>query len=829
MPVSGRIAAGVLVSLLIVGCHEPSPPSPPRELSPGDNPFGPGEPLWSPQPHRDRPSAIVASADQRTLFVALTGTEDAPGREIAIVDAETLETRTRVRVGPRPFGLALHPAGRWLVVTLQLARYAVVVDVERARVVREVETPYYTERLAFSPDGKTLYLANRWKDSILRWQVAASENDIDVIPLDLPRFPESPAGISVPDNPSRVLVSADGQGLLVASETALSLDRLDLLSGEVTASHQPGSPILDVALVGEHVLALHTGGGTQHPPNDGVDGDGDGLPGDGTANVQFQDVQNEIDVLSYPDLRLLHRYTSDTICCRDYRDVDPDRPESGLDLPPVDRWTPDRARYLPPRDTWIVAGALPERVVPFVRPEGGFAIAVVFQGSSNVQTFDVDAATGALSPRETAEAGLHRTGFGPVDAVVVGDNRLIVVDRLGESLTAIELNDPPSDDPASVVVGDVSGGAFPATDAELGEAFNFMTALFTVDGDQTCAHCHRDGTPIGKAVSMPLLEQPQWGTRLVLSYRGAFDSRPWFVEGAMDETNFFAVINEMARRENFCCEQTDTRIWSRYPTHEACSDDPSMAGCIHVLDCERSPPPECAERSYGSRHSTRDRHFRDAALRTFGRETTFGDAIYRERVGPDGSLRREPLPLSFDGITRSLGVFLLSRPRLLPNPNAAIFTAAARMGERIYRSDEAGCAVCHPLGVTATAMPTRSTRAEGPLSFPSLVTPNRHPATSDDTDRVTPGFLGTFPAARQTDSGLRMAVLQLRGAWDRSLFLHHGRARSIREVVATPGHPGLRPGERGANERDGQPNTHGGTSHLSAEELDALVEFVRTL
>ena len=48
-------------------------------------------------------------------------------------------------------------------------------------------------------------------------------------------------------------------------------------------------------------------------------------------------------------------------------------------------------------------------------------------------------------------------------------------------------------------------------------------------------------------------------------------------------------------------------------------------------------------------------------------------------------------------------------------------------------------------------------------------------------------------------------------------------------MLATPGHPALGPGEVGFNERDGIPDTHGGTSHLSASELEDLATYLRTL
>jgi mono/diheme cytochrome c family protein len=462
---------------------------------------------------------------------------------------------------------------------------------------------------------------------------------------------------------------------------------------------------------------------------------------------------------------------------------------------------------------------MPERVVAFERAGGTPAIAVVFGGTSEVQTFDV-APDGALSARETAGT-LYPTGMGAVDAVVSG-RALVVVARLGESLSVLDL-DTPAARTREVVVGDVAAGAFPATDAELGEAFNTLTALFTVDGDQTCVHCHRDGSPIGKDVSMPLLVDPAFGTRLVMSYRGAADTRPWFFEAGMDDSNFFPVINELARRENFCCEGTDPRIWRALPPRADCEADPTREGCNHVLNCEEDPPPACAERRYGSPYLRRDEHFRAAARRVFGRDTTFGDVLYTERLAPDGTIERRPLNLGFEGITRALGVFLRTRIRLLPNPNAASPPAEVALGAVLYGSSEVGCASCHPLPLAATAVP------DGRIALPFVVTPERHPDTGADLDRITPGFLGTFPRARQDEAGLRIGVTSLRGAWDRVRFLHAGSARSLREVLLTPGHAARLPGERARNERDGVPNTHGGTGHLDAREIDALVAFLETL
>ncbi len=60
-------------------------------------------------------------------------------------------------------------------------------------------------------------------------------------------------------------------------------------------------------------------------------------------------------------------------------------------------------------------------------------------------------------------------------------------------------------------------------------------------------------------------------------------------------------------------------------------------------------------------------------------------------------------------------------------------------------------------------------------------------------------------------------------------MLHHGRAKGLREVICTPGHPALQPGERGFNEHEGIPDTHGGTSHLTAGNIADLIDYLETL
>lgn len=799
------------LALLVVACGGPPRPEI-TTLRPDPNPMTEADPLWSPQPHRDRPRAICAAGDK--AWVMLAGIEDDPGEHVAVVDLRAERVLRRMRLAPSPWACAVDPTGRWVVVTLRYSDHAVVLDARSDAEVARVKVPFYTEQVAFHPAGGRVYLTNRWKDAVLTWDVATA-GDFRVLRTSYDGVPlEDPMGAPVADNPTSMVLSPAGDRLFVGSATAVSTTVLDGTTLERLGELRGPSPVGGLAVWGNRLFVADVGRGTGSHAFLGRDHDGDGQAGDGTANVIFQDLQNEIAVVDVETLEEVHRYTSDSICCRDFRDVDPDLPERGLLLPDPDTWRPDVLAYLPPKETWIVAGALPEAMVV-----EGDVLWVAFAGSSEVQTFAIGEG-GALAPRQAA-GGLYRTGFNPKALVVAPGGGVVSVDRLGESLTFLDAAGPGAE--RRVVVGDEAAGPFPQTDAELGEAINEMTAAFTIDGDQTCVHCHRENAAIARPIVMPLQQDRLWGARNVMAQRGLFDTRPWFFESAMDEENFFPVLNEFARVENFCCEGLDPTVWSRYPSFGDCAADPSRPGCNHVLDCEADPPPECAARPYARvPFPTRGEFIKDAARRLFGRDTTFGDAL-RDAEG-------RPLPLDFQGITRAIGLFMLRTPRLLPNPNRWLALPTAARGAQLYAEPGVGCARCHPLPITTTAEdPVPFSPAGLPVRFPPVITPTQSDAHSDAT-RVTSGFIMTFPRTLQGDEGLRIGATPLRGIWDRPRsFFHDGRARSLREALSTPGHPALRAGEVGFNERDGTRDTHGGTSQLDRYQLEDLINFLETL
>ncbi len=813
-----RLPALVGALVATAACTADPPPSgPATDLAPYVSPIEHADRPFAPA--RSKPLVVVAGPDGDVAWVALQGTPDHPARHVVAIGVPSGEELGRVEVGASPSGLALHPDGRTLLALSRFSDRAAVIDTAALDVVDMVPVDPYSVAAAFSADGSEVWIANRWRD------------DVEVRPVHAARGgarPDHHPGRRLPVgvNPRDMALSPDGDTLAVASPTAMTVTLVDTTTRKVRAVIEVGAPANDVVYAGPWLIVPTLSASTHHLPTDGPDTDGDGTPGDGTPNVNFQDLQNEIAVYDGATGAPAHRYTSDTLCCRDYRDVDPDDAERRGDL-------------LPPRDTWIVGGALPEQATVQDDADGTWVI-VSYSASNQLQRFLVDLATGALSPGLPAST----SGHNPHGLAAAGGH-VVVAHRLSDSVGIYAAGTLAP--VAEAAVGDPALPPFPASDAELGELINFVTAPLTVDGDQSCAHCHREDGNIDKAFSMPLTRYGGRGMRMTMAYRGAADSRPWFFESSMDEHNFKPVLNEFSRIENFCC--TDYTLWPG-GAPAACSTSPppecaaeTNPSSSNGFDTKRGGPRAPFQHARPTAYAWRDGFIQRAAARLVGRATTFGDAVFFEDLL---SGQRRPIELDFAGITRLVGAFLLAAPRLLPNPNDPD-TASVRRGQALFNSPSTGCSACHPAPTFAVS--TDNNPLAVPLRMGPVISPMRSP-DGVNLDLFAAGFMETFPetemerceevcgeamCAEDPSScddlrDVSFGVPPLRGIWDRapSLF-HDGRARGLRQALATPGHPALREGEEGFNERDGVPDTHGGTSHLTQEQLEDLMGYLMTL
>ncbi len=117
--------------------------------------------------------------------------------------------------------------------------------------------------------------------------------------------------------------------------------------------------------------------------------------------------------------------------------------------------------------------------------------------------------------------------------------------------------------------------------------------------------------------------------------------------------------------------------------------------------------------------------------------------------------------------------------RPLPSPHlvAERLSQKARRGRRIFDDPRTGCGQCHPT--------------------PLLTDLKTH----DVGTRVKTDRTGTFDTP---------ALVEL---WRTAPYLHHGRSRTLREIFT----------------KFNQGDRHGKTSHLSPDEIDALVEYMKSL
>ena len=208
-------------------------PAPIHVLPLDANPMANTDPLWTPQPHRDRPRAVCVSPDATKAWVMLAGVDDDPGTDDAVIDLATGQPVKRVHLDKAPWQCAVDPSGKYVVVTLRFADHAIVLDAATDAEVARVPVPYYTETAIFRADGQRLYLANRWKDSVLWWNLdlthgfAVQSTNYD------DAAPEEAMGTHLSDNPGTMALSSDGKRLFVGESDFETLN--NVLKAEVPA------------------------------------------------------------------------------------------------------------------------------------------------------------------------------------------------------------------------------------------------------------------------------------------------------------------------------------------------------------------------------------------------------------------------------------------------------------------------------------------------------------------------------------------------------------------------------------------------------------------
>jgi YVTN family beta-propeller protein len=144
------------------------------------------------------PSALVASSDAKTLYVAC-----ADAKQVAWVDLPRGTVARRITVPAEPTGLALSPDGTKLIVTCAAPKSTIaVLDAGSGETLATIPAGHTAAAIALSPDGTRLYVCNRF--------------DHNVSVIDLPAAREI-VRVAAVREPVAVTVTPDGRTVLVAN------------------------------------------------------------------------------------------------------------------------------------------------------------------------------------------------------------------------------------------------------------------------------------------------------------------------------------------------------------------------------------------------------------------------------------------------------------------------------------------------------------------------------------------------------------------------------------------------------------------------------------
>ena len=160
------------------------------------------------------PSALVASKDAKTLYVACTD-----ARQVAWVELPGGSVIRRVDVPADPTGIVLTPDETKLIVTCAAPKsIIVVIDPRSGDLLAAIPAGHTAVSPAVSPDGRRLYACNRFDDDVSVIDLAAGEEV---------------ARVAVVREPVAAAVTPDGQTLLVGNHLPKARTNIDI-TGEVS-------------------------------------------------------------------------------------------------------------------------------------------------------------------------------------------------------------------------------------------------------------------------------------------------------------------------------------------------------------------------------------------------------------------------------------------------------------------------------------------------------------------------------------------------------------------------------------------------------------------
>lgn len=486
-------------------------PDPGERIDPNNPIVKTGNHFWPnlKQPFRSQPRALTLTQDGTKLYVTLPGREGYPDWRVAVVDALTRRVLRWIDLRPqgqtaglRPIGLKVSPLNQaiypdpYLVVLNQYGNFASVIDTATDTVIGDFETGFYGEKLIFNRDGTRLYITDRFHDQVRAFRVDPGPffTEIAVIPTGTNDLERS--------NPRDLDLSADGKTLYVANTLGHTIAAINVENDAniLIENLIVGGLSTDVKIAGRWgiVSGQETNTKLNHPET------GHGLPTknaggivirnngqplgytpvmtDATKATTFDDIGSELNVFDTTTHRFVYRY------------VDEGRDISQLVTP---------GQYVDLHDhvdaQKIVKGSGPEQMVV-----KGDLLFVTYMHSEQVQVFRID--QGAADPSQIlTPLGIELTGgITPQGVEVSADGRTIYIANLQTedvSFLGVDASGnlrrqgylavgvtPTTPDPTT----GSNGQSLFATDEEVGLRW-FFSSAYSDDGQKSCGFCHWDG------------------------------------------------------------------------------------------------------------------------------------------------------------------------------------------------------------------------------------------------------------------------------------------------------------------------------------------------
>jgi DNA-binding beta-propeller fold protein YncE/mono/diheme cytochrome c family protein len=549
-------------------------PDPGTRIDPNNPQVKSGNEFWPnrKQPFRSQPRSLALSQDGRKLYVTLPGREDYPDWRVAVVDTNSRQVARWIDLRPagetkglRPISVKTAPINAaissfpYVVVLNQYGNFASVIDASTDLVVGEFETGFYAEKAVFNRAGTRLYITDRYKDAVRAFRIDEGPRftQIALIPTGNTQLERT--------NPRDLDISADGRTLYVANTLGHTISAINIDSDANTLAKvmSLGGLATDVKVAGRFGIVsgqetntklneAESGHGLPTKRADGVAIKNSGAPlgytpvmTDATKATTFDDIGSELNIFDTATNRFIFRY------------VDEGRDQSQLVTPGqyVDLGDHTTAQK-------IIKGSGPEQI--FVR---GDMLFVTYAHSEQVQAFRINLSASdpsqVLSPLSTQYTG----GITPQGIEVSADGKTVYVANFQtEDISFLGVDSsgnlarqgylpvgvtPSTPDPTT----GGHGQQLFATDEEVGLRW-FFSSAYSDDGQKSCGFCHWDGRQDG--CQWNVAANAVGGTKVCPQNKDISDNWPEWYEGL---NNDFMAYASACNGEVLLGERTPTPLF----------------------------------------------------------------------------------------------------------------------------------------------------------------------------------------------------------------------------------------------------------------------------